>query len=234
MNEIEEKKTPQIIDLVIQENGDYDISNKDRLYRAAQAYIQQGFAPPDLAKQGPAAVSAALLMCKQFGLPQKSISQMAFINGRLTVYGTLYTALAQRDPDWREPNIFYLNKEGKEISIKNGNALDESYACVIQVPKKDGKSFNEYIYSLKDAEKAGLWSENRQSQTPWYKYTKDMLYHKCKARAYSREYARTLEGVYMKEDLEDISSTVRDINTTKDLSQTLPNQDLVRLKKGDL
>lgn len=213
--EVQEKPVERQVDLIINEDGNYDISSKDLLYRAAHACIQQGFAPPSLAKGGPAAVSAALLMCKQFELPFKAIGQMAFINGVLTVHSTLYAALAQRHPDWRQPEIFFTDDKSKRISVENANLNAKVYACVIRVPKENHKEFNEYYFTLDDAKQAGLYNDKSVGQKPWDKYTKDMLYHKAKARAYSREYASALEGVYMTEDLKGFA----DIKDAKSLDE---------------
>lgn len=185
--------------LAIDESGNYQFENQKTLGRVADMCIVEMIAPPHLIKEGRAAVSAALQMCKQFRLPQKAMGQMGFVKGRLTAYGSLYTALAQRHPDWRKQRIFYVTEAGEKICFENKNLKEEVYACVMRIYDKEGDDYNEYYFTKDDAEDAGLISNKEGSA--WKNYFKDMLYHKTKARAYSREYASALEGVVMHEDV---------------------------------
>lgn len=213
MSDIEEKEVkeiqPQRVELIVDDSGNYETRDQTSLWRAADAAIKQGFAPPALARQGVAAVSAALLMCKQFGLPMTSMGKMYFINGILSVHSELFTAIAKKSPDWREFERFYIDQDHKQISFDNKNLNAEVYACVIRVPKKaDQTKFNEYAFTIDDAVKAGLYDTKKGGSTPWYKYTKDMLYHKTKKRAFDAEYPDAIQGVQMYQDIMDINERI--------------------------
>jgi len=147
---------------------------------------------------------AALLLCRQFNLPQKSMSQMCFINGRLTCYGSLVMALAERHPQFGSKREFFVNQDFKEISVKNQNLKDVPWAAVIRIKKKDADFWNEYFFSVDDAELAGLVHEKLRTDAPWLKYVKDMLKHKTRKRALDAEYASALEGIEYEEDIREI------------------------------
>lgn len=229
--------------LVIDNKGNYDIQDNTLLGLAAEKCIQTGLAPKTLAEAGIGAVAAALLMCKQFALPQKAMAQMAYIHGRLTVFGTLYTALAQRHPNFGEIKTVFVDEKSEEICLENKNLKADVYACVMQVYPKSRDhhqiqarvQFNEYYFTLDDAIAAGLYKEkptDKEKYKPWQKYTKDMLYHKTKARAFSREYASALEGVEMHEDIVEAISTPRDVNSKTTPENTLAMESLEASIKG--
>lgn len=212
MSDIEEREVkeiqPQRVELIVDDSGNYETRDQTSLWRAADAAIKQGFAPPALARQGVAAVSAAILMCKQYGLPMTSMGKMYFINGVLSVHSELFTAIAKKSPDWRPFERIFIDREYNEIKLENKNLHAETYACIIRVPKKDKSGHVDYSFTLDDAKKAGLFDEKKSGSTPWYKYTKDMLYHKAKKRAFDTEYADAIQGVQMYQDIMDLNERV--------------------------
>jgi len=227
MSEVEEnveENAPVICP--VDPKGNFIILDQIALNRAAQMCIKTQLAPPHLVDQGGvAAVAAALLMCKQFNLPQKAMGQMSFIKGRLTVYGSLYTALAQRHSQYGEHEIFFVDNNIEKICVENKNLKEEAWACVIRVKRKDSSIWNEYFFSLDDAAVAGL-TANLKPSSPWRKYIKDMLYHKCKYRAFSKEYASVLEGIDYHEDVIESLEGFKDVTPRDGGTAQLINEDL--------
>lgn len=198
----------------IDESGNYVFNSQLDLGRAALLCMQKAIAPPDLIAKGQTAVAAALVMCKQFNLPQQAMNEMAFVNGRIQVHSKLYTALAQRHPLYGEDEIFEITEKQERRCVDNKNLHEPTWGVVIRVRKKGSNFLNEYVFTMDDAERAGLLDPRKRdgsknNDSAWLKYTRDMLYHKCKFRAYGREYASSLEGIEMFEDR--YEPTTRDV-----------------------
>jgi hypothetical protein len=200
--------------------GDYEFRNQMELGQAASMIITEGTAKHLFDQGGKAAVMAGLQLCKHHGLTQDALGQMTFIKGRLSVYGDLYTALAQKDPKWRPFRTFYIDEDCERICVKNKNVKNRAYANVIQIlhegeEKWAEDNFNEYIFTMDDADEAGLLnpttrSGKKNTDSPWIKYIKDMLFHKNKKRAFGKEYAAGLNGIQMYEDIKEVHE-LRDV-----------------------
>lgn len=171
---------------------------------AASIAIQTGIAPDHLKKEGREAVAAALMFCKQFNLPQKAMNQMAFVKGKIVCFGSLVTALAERHPLYGERRTFFIDAEFTEICVKNKNLKAEVWAAVVQIKKKGSTVWNEYFFSIEDAGKANLLTNQTKVDSGWVKYLKDMLYHKANKRGLQDNYASAIEGVEYYEDLKEI------------------------------
>jgi len=130
-----QQKQPAVL-ARISEKGLFEFTNQEELGVAARMMIQIKQAPDHLSKEGAKAVAAAMLLCKQYSLPQKAMNQMAFIKGKLTCYGSLVTALAERHPNYGEKREFFVDENIEEISVKNKNLKNEVYAAVVQIRKK--------------------------------------------------------------------------------------------------
>jgi hypothetical protein len=198
----------------INKDGNFAFTNHHELGAAAKMAMSMQLAPPDLKAMGFEAVASALMFCQQFGLKHKAMNKMAYIKGKICPHSSLYTALAQKHPEWGEQRVFYVDKESKEICIKNENLTNEVFACVIQIKTKGRDYWNEYYFTMDDAKKAKLLTTSTKPDSVWSKYTKDMLYHKCKKRAYDAEYASALEGVDMFEDIKEVYET--DVTPSRD------------------
>lgn len=198
--QVDPKKQKAEIIIPIDRKGLMAFTNQQELANSAKLMMQLSFAPDHLKKQGVEAVMAAMVFLKQRDLPDSAMNQCAHIKGKLTQYGSLVTALAERHAQYGQKREFFVDRESNEICTKNKNLSAEVYAAVVQVKKNGSETWNEYFFSVDDARQAGLLTERTSGESGWSKYLKDMLYHKANSRALRAQYASALEGVNYHED----------------------------------
>lgn len=196
--------------------GDLLFSDQGDLRRAANLLMQTKTAPKHLADGGTTAIAAALLLCRQKNLPVSAMNEMAYIYGKITVFGTLYTALAEKHPEYGEQEIFYIDESGERICYENKNLKLAPWACIIKSRKRASSIWNEFSFSTEDARAAKLLTQSTKDESTWKKYLKDMLYHKAKKRCFDAQYASAVHGIDCYEeasyrDVED-SSAVEEFN----------------------
>lgn len=196
----DEKKQKEVV-VRVDQKGLFEFSNHRELFGAASMAVQISLAPKHLASNINA-VMRALTLCRQYRLPMQAMNQMSYIEGRLTCFGSLVTALAERHPDYGEHEMFFIDEESNQICVANKNLKAIPWAHVMRVKKKGSTVWNEYFFSVDDAEQAGLLTKQTKPGSGWIKYTKDLLYHKTKARALKANYASALEGIEYHEDLQ--------------------------------
>ncbi len=186
---------------------------------AAAAYMMQQTAsiPTSLKKEGVEAVRAAIIFCKQHGLRHSSMNQLMYVRGKISAYGSLFTALAQRDPKFGQHQVFFLDEKQEIICATNKNLHLEVWAAVVSVKPKGAEKFEEHFFTMDEAKKAGLLSNDI-----YRKYPKDMLYHKANARALRANHAAALEGIPYYEDEVDIVDVTPQSTT---LADKLANQE---------
>ncbi len=208
----EKPKTPPPATIIpIGDDGHLTFSNAVELRNAASIALQTRLVPDNLKKEGIEAIAAAMMVCKQYNLPQKAMNQMAFIKGRITCYGSLVTALAERHPAYGEKREFFLDKEQNRICSENKNLNAEMWAAVVQIKKKGADDWNEYFFTMEDAKKAGI------IENVWKTYPKDMAMHKARKRALNAEYASSIEGIEYHEDLREVYETT---NAADEINRT--------------
>ena len=193
-NPVEEK--PKDIVVPVTKTGDLEFHDHIGVAQAASIVMRTRLAPPSLIKEGKEAVMAALLACKQFNLPQKSMNQMAFIKDRITFYGYLVQGIAERHPEYGEKREYFLDENQDIICVQNKNLQMPAWAAIVEIRKKGSTIWNQYFFTADDAEKANLYKNS-----VWKSYPRDMLMHKARKRALSAEYASVLEGVDYHEDV---------------------------------
>jgi hypothetical protein len=164
----------------------------------------------------PQEAAGAILYAKQLGCPPlQAIGQIALIKGKYAPYGSLFTALAMRDPDFGYDDVLYIDEKMEVISLANKNLTAEPWGCVVRSQKKGSPFIIETSFTRKDAEKANLLKN-----PVWSSYFKDMARWKCLARNYKTLYAKALEGVFMAEDLME-ASDVKDVSNKEQLQDFL-------------
>lgn len=203
------------VTVLFTKDGLVEFSNQSELSNAAKLLIQMNMAPDHLKEEGVTAVMSALTFCKQFSLPYSAMNELAYIKGKLGAYGSLVTALAQRDPNYGEMKVMYADKDMKLINLANANLNAEVYACVIHYKKKTDSDWHEYYFTKDEAQKAGLLG----NQT-YVKYLKDMLYHKAKIRLLKTEHPMFLNGVESAELLQ-YENEARDISPAEIFNKRL-------------
>jgi hypothetical protein len=171
------------------------------LQDAAAWLIQRAKVPDALSKEGPSAVMAAILWCKELGLPTAVLNECSWVKGKLTQFGSLVAALAERHHEYGEKAVFFLDESQEPILMANKNLHKPVWAVVVRIKKKHGTIWNEYYFTVEEARQAGIYSGN------WIKYQKDMLFHKAQARALRTEYASALKGINYDEDVREALET---------------------------
>lgn len=189
-NEVVEVKN----ELQIGMDGELQAETLTQLASSVVAYRKAGLIPKHLETNAQAV--GAILFCKQIGVsPLVGIGQVACIHGKFAAYGSLFTSLAQRDPDFGYDEIFYISEKQERICVENKNLHESAWACVVRTNKKGSPFINEFVFSMDDAKEAGI------IRNVWKTYPKDMLRWKALARAYRSTYPAALNGILMAEDL---------------------------------
>lgn len=199
-------KVAQQVVVKVTELGSFDFKNHIELNQAASIAMQLNLVPEKISKEGVKAAAAALMMCKQFNLPMKAMNEMGWIEGSLTVYGSLYWALLERHPEYGEHEMFWLDEAQERICSANKNLHKPVWAAVIRCKKKGSTITNEYFFTMDEAKEAKLYPPTKRDGSantfsPWHKYFKDMLMHKVKKRMGDANYAGSLNGATYHEDM---------------------------------
>ena len=191
---VEIQKEIQKNELQIGSSGEIEASTISQLANSVAAYRKAGLIPKHLETNAQAI--GAILFCKQIGVPPLvGLGQVACIHGKFAAYGSLFTSLAQRDPDFGFDEIFYLDEKQDRICVQNKNLNEPAWACVVRTQKKGSPFINEFVFTMDDAKDAGI------IRNVWKTYPKDMLRWKALARAYRSTYPAALNGIMMAEDL---------------------------------
>lgn len=174
--------------------GEYAIQNASDLSNAIAGYRKAGLIP----KQFPTNEIAmgAYQFCKNLNVdPLVNWGQVTNVNGKFAPFGTLFSALAQRDPNFGDDEVVYFDEEMNIICLENKNVKSAAYGCRLRTQKKGSPFVMETIFTMDDAKKANL------IKNVWNTYPKDMLRWKCIARNYRLLYPAALNGVMLAEDL---------------------------------
>lgn len=134
----------------------------------------------------------------------QSMSGLAIINGIVTVYGSVAAVLMKRaGRDWEvmpteKTKIKEKDAAGKEVE------KTKDLIKTIKIWKWERVSGKEtsVSYSYSEAVTAGV-----SNNDTWKKYTDDMLYRKCLARARKQVCPEVLDGVALYEDYKDMESS---------------------------
>lgn len=196
INQIQEEMKRSVNELILADNGEIASSTVSQLARSVSAYRKAGLLPKHLETDAQAV--GAIMFCKQLGVPPLvGIGQVACIHGKFSAYGSLFTSLAQRDPDFGYDEVFYLDENQEKICSENKNMKNPAWACVVRTQKKGSPFINEFSFSMDEAQQAGI------VKNVWRTYPKSMLFFKAIARSYRATYPAALNGVHCFEDLKD-------------------------------
>ena len=199
------------------EGGEIQASTIQQLASAVKAYRKAGLIPQQLKTDAEAI--GAIMYAKQLSLPVLSaIGQIACVNGKFAPYGSLFTALAQRDPDFGYDEVTYFTEDMEIISLENKNLKDPAWGCRVRSQKKGSPFIMETIFTMEDARVAGI------IRNVWKTYPKDMLRWKCLARNYRTLYPAALNGVHLAEDLQSWDSEEKEVNSKSALTEFLGGQ----------
>lgn len=114
-----------------------------------------------------------------------SLSGIAVVNGRATLWGDALLAVCQQHPAWEDYQ--------QEI-VGEGDKM----AARVTVTRK-GRSPHTETFSVEDAKRAGLWGK----QGPWSQHPKRMMALRARAFALRTVFADALAGFHAKEEMDD-------------------------------
>lgn len=130
---------------------------------------------------------------------QLAVNHMAFIKGKLAIWGELPGTLAQRTGDVQSKDLFLITKEYIKICFENKNLNAPVWGAICQLQRKGHKPI-EFFYTLDEATKAGQYPPKKRDgspnpDSPWEKHFKIMLMRKAQAQAVKFIFPEALVGV---------------------------------------
>lgn len=144
---------------------------------------------PKAYENKPESVLIAGAMGARLGLDLfSSLSGIAVINGRPTLWGDAMLAVCQARPDWRGMTVTWS---------------DDQTACRVLVRRAihggtQGETIGEF--SEQEAKAAGLWGK----QGPWQQYPRRMIELRARSFALRSSFADALNGFACREEMEDV------------------------------
>lgn len=137
-------------------------------------------------------ITVAIMYGAELGLPpMQSLTSIAVINGRPSIYGDALIAIV------RDSGLLERFKESF-----TGNPFDDNFTahCVV---KRAGEDEVEEVFSVADAKLAKLWMKRGGQQgdkdTPWVTHPKRMLRWRARGYAFHDRFADVLRGFRMRE-----------------------------------
>jgi hypothetical protein len=210
VKEIERQVIQRSNEVAISDEGELVAQTDVELIKAVGRYRKMGLVPKQFDTDAKAA--GAILFAKQIGFNPLSVwGQIACIHGKYCAFGSLFTSMAKRDPEFGEDQVFFLDEKQEKICMDNKNLDAIPFACVIKTRKKGSEVWNEFFFTVLDAEKAGIY------KNVWKTYPRDLLFWKAISRSYRAIYPLALQGVMMAEDLKDDWSE-KDVTPKVDLN----------------
>jgi hypothetical protein len=155
---------------------------------------------------------------------------MFYYKGNITLFGIGFSSLAEESPNFGEKREYWVDKDYKKVTLENKN-FGQEWAAVVEIKRKDSKEWNSTFFTMDDARKADLYPAQKNvwkngqvvgkedsPDSPWNKYTRDMLMWKARVRGYKANFAEALAGVECYED-------VREVLEAKDVTPSSNNAD---------
>ena len=180
------KKEPINISLA---NG---IKPKDyaEMMQFAALYAKSGLAPKSF-DNDPAKLAIAIAMCLEVGRPIiTGLSDMAVINGKVSVYGDAALAMV------RASGLLESIEETEE-----GPAYHDGWTFYCKL-KRRGEKERVGVWSWEDVRRAGL--DKAQPPSPWARFTRRMMTFKARNFVLRDAFGDVLRGMRLVEDAQDI------------------------------
>lgn len=155
-------------------------------YEMARVFHASGAIPKQL--DTPEKAFIVMQAGKELGIgPAESLRSFCIVNGKTDLYGAAVPAR--------------LHRAGLRVNWIESTG-EVAHAELVDI--KTGTVIGSERYTIDDARKAGLYPAKADS--PWFKYTKDMLRYKCMARLIRFNCAHVLGGFSIAEDNDDYAS----------------------------
>lgn len=164
----------------------FEFNDLDGMFRAAQCYLQSGFAPP--AFRTPQQLIMAWARGAELGLrPMQAIEGLTVINNRIGIMGDLALAMVRQSG--------LLAKYAKEWSGEG-----DSLTCKVTLQRK-GDEEHHYTFSVAEAKHAGIYERS----VTWRGYPKRMTYYRALGFGLRDDFSDVLKNMYTSEELEDLA-----------------------------
>jgi hypothetical protein len=189
-----------------------EADNLDSLYRIAVMYLEGGafkpefFAGCESNRSRLARVMFTLEKGMAIGLaPTECIDAMAFIRGKITIYGDALVACVKRHP------------ECTGISTVWGGDGDE-FGATVTVGRRNQADVV-VKFTIADAKRAGLWGQ----RGPWSSYPQRMLQQRARGFAMRDQFPDALMGAITAEEVQDYRDDWRTVPTPPAAAQLQPS-----------
>lgn len=147
----------------------------------------------------------AMMLGSEVGLnPLQSLSNIAVINGRPSIWGDAMLALCQNN--------------NKFISISE--TFDDTTMTATCTAVRKGNDPHIVTFNQEDAKKAGLWGKSG----PWTTYPKRMLQMRARGFALRDKFADSLHGLISQEEARDIKDITDDSTVVNDEPKTMQHE----------
>lgn len=166
----------------------FEFTDIDGMFRAAQCYLQSGFAPS--AFKTPQQLVICWARGAELGLrPLQAIDGLTVINNRIGIMGDLALAMVRQTGE-----LAHYEKawEGQ----------GDDLTCTVTLQRQGGEP-HDYTFSVREAKQAGLWSRN----PVWPQYPKRMTYYRALGFGLRDEFSDVLKGLYTSEELQDLAAS---------------------------
>jgi len=142
---------------------------------------------------------------------QLALNHIAIIKGQMTIYGEFPRTLAERTGKVEKFKVYVVDKDYKEICVKNKNLDKEPFAGICDV-KREGRDEESFSYTLEEAKVAGQYPPTKANwvngqnlgqipnmDSPWMKALKVMLMRKAQALGVNFVFPEAKVGVLIAE-----------------------------------
>jgi hypothetical protein len=184
--------------------------NMEELKYVAGLIIGGGIAP-DSYKNDAKKIALGIMAGAEVGLPPlAALRNIAIINGRPAIYGDGLAGLVQRSGKVKS---VVVQKVGVVPGESDGpEKYKDDFGFEVRV-WRTGQD-EPYIgrFTVGDAKRAKLWMNPKRA--PWMQYPQRMLMIRARTFAYRDAFADSLEGLMVREELEDIPAPVKAADTS--------------------
>lgn len=184
----------EVKDIIVDEKGMLKPQTGKGYYLFADQLLKSGMLPKGY--DTPSKVVIGMQYAISLGLdPLVSLRQIAVVNGTPSVFGDLPLSMVYASGKLEWIKEFHYDKEGKKICVVNNNLEQDPIGHVTVVKRHGDPEEYESIFTMKDAESAGLITRS----DVWKKYPKRMLKYRSRSQALKDKFPDCLNGIAIKE-----------------------------------
>lgn len=168
----------------------------DEEFRMASAYSQSGMVPKEYTGL-PAKVFTAMQYARELGLkPLTAMREVAVINGRPSIFGSLPLSLVRASGKLRKIREFLFDDDYLEINYTNKNLNKQVFGACCIVHRVDDEP-REFVFTADDARQAGLLDS--KDEACWTKYPRVMMKYRARTMALRDVFPDIIGGIAIAE-----------------------------------